>query len=353
MAYFNKELNSDKDFNKENKKTIGMIDHIHKHLYNMGDVYTLLWVNMHTMYVKDVLHKANSNMIIVPAGYGKSTFLRAVAQANKKKIQLLPSKCFESFLSEEPKEYFHNKILLMNDGAVTFSGLSTKQRQQLTQFFTELITEGGYKRQKKQPITGIKTSLFVALPELTYKKNKDDFFKETFMDRLIPVHKSLTQEQIREILNNIQFDNPEKFKVKLQNTKLKLVEHDFNAWHETISELAMHHYVYGSCSAVRAYQYVVNFLKANSYLNNRQKTSKNDLKMYFFLHFLHLETLKIRSYDKVINIYVANPELHPHQIAQKLKISRASVYAHLATYKEKMFLDKIERKRLDQLFLSS
>jgi hypothetical protein len=68
-----------------------------------------------------------------------------LAASNPEYFVVPAPKIFESQLVQKPREYFHNKIMILDDLIVSFEGMDLKQRQQLENFWTKLL-EGSYAR---------------------------------------------------------------------------------------------------------------------------------------------------------------------------------------------------------------
>jgi len=68
-----------------------------------------------------------------------------LAASNPEYFVVPAPKIFESQLVQKPREYFHNKIMILDDLIVSFEGMDLKQRQQLENFWTNLL-EGSYAR---------------------------------------------------------------------------------------------------------------------------------------------------------------------------------------------------------------
>ena len=108
------------------------------------------------------MQKLNSCLVVAPRGTGKSELLeRILAKSNPEHFVVLPPKIFESELVQKHREFFHNKIMVLDDLIVSFDGMSTKQRQLLENFWTKLL-EGGYGRDTRS-IANVNTLVLFGL----------------------------------------------------------------------------------------------------------------------------------------------------------------------------------------------
>ena len=137
-------------FLTSNKVSMDIFKKINDYLHGWGYAALIVCVNSMTLFLDLPSHfrQLNSTLGITQKGAGKSTLLvHILAKSNPKLFQPLPKKMFESQLIQQPEQYFNGKILIHDDIIVGFGGLSKKQRQQLVNFFTSLLSDGSYDRQ--------------------------------------------------------------------------------------------------------------------------------------------------------------------------------------------------------------
>jgi hypothetical protein len=125
------------------------------------------------------VRKLNSCLIVAPRGTGKSELLeRILAASNPEHFVVLPPKIFESELVKKGPIFFHNKIMVLDDLIVTFEGMSTKQRQQLVNFWTKLL-EGNYSRDD-YAIANVSTIALFGLASEQLDRFRDELMSATF-----------------------------------------------------------------------------------------------------------------------------------------------------------------------------
>ena len=95
---------------------------------------------------------------MINAGLGKTRLAKILKICNKKFVEMLPDKIFESHFTDQPLEFFRRKVWFLDDLITSFRGLSTKQFDQLVGMLNALFSKGEYERQGKTPITGAKIS---------------------------------------------------------------------------------------------------------------------------------------------------------------------------------------------------
>src|SRR5208282_3770895 len=143
--------------------------------------------------------KLNSCLVVAPRGSGKTELLeRILAASNPEHFVVLPPKIFESELVAKPREFFHNKIIVLDDLIVTFQGMSMKQRQQLVNFWSKLL-EGSYARDKNA-IENVSTVVLFGLASEQLDHFRHELLSSTFLDRVPPCKHNITAEMKMEIL---------------------------------------------------------------------------------------------------------------------------------------------------------
>ncbi|MGB6680714.1 MAG: hypothetical protein WBF08_05235, partial [Candidatus Bathyarchaeia archaeon] len=194
-------LLKNKRFKKDCNKTLELANKVDSYLKGWSIPSIIPIVNSMCINLKlpQEIKKLNSCLIISPRGSGKTVFLEDIlAKSNPEHFVILPPKIFESELVEKEKEYFHNKILIQSDLIVTFEGLSKKQRQQLTNFFTKLL-EGNYARDKKG-MSNVRTMVLFGLASEKLDRFGSSLLSETFFDRVPPYLNEVTEEDKKKIL---------------------------------------------------------------------------------------------------------------------------------------------------------
>jgi hypothetical protein len=280
--------------------------------------------------------KLNSCLVVAPRGTGKSELLeRILAASNPNHFTVLPPKIFESELVTKPREFFHNKILVSDDLIVTFEGMSTKQRQQLVNFWTKLL-EGSYSRDRNA-IVDVRTIALFGLASEQLDKFRDELMSATFLDRVPPFKHTVTPEMKRSILHfraearsserpTIRLPLPEKIedskKVDVHFPTSRCIE-------ERIVEYAMELDNYEVQSAVRAQDYIRTFMRANALLNHRSAVTESDLYLYDLVHPLFLNSMgELGTENRILSIIKKNPQDTDHQLIKVSGVSRGTYYKY-------------------------
>jgi hypothetical protein len=265
----------------ELKETFKLLKPISSYLYGYSLLAVPIIVNPLSLNLElKPDEMANSVLLIMPAGTGKTTLLHHILQkSNPKWFPDLPEKLFESQILQEPDDRFYRKVWVYDDLITTFRGTSTKQREQLMGFFNTFLTKGEYGR-KSIKKKGRIVCLF-GLAKEHYKEYGKHMFFETFTDRFIPVKYDFDEKTKQTILElrskHKRYDLPtirlpfkdEPIDVKLPN----------GFWNE-INKLALMLDTKGIMSFVRAQTHIVNFVKASADLNGRDEVVEADLKLF-------------------------------------------------------------------------
>jgi len=284
--------------------------------------------------------KLNSCLVVAPRGSGKTELLeRTLAVNNPEHFVVLPPKIFESELVTKPRDYFHNKILVLDDLIVTFEGMSTKQRQQLVNFWTKLL-EGGYARDRNA-IVNVRTIVLFGLASEQLDKFREELMSATFLDRVPAFKHNVTPELKREILEfrasqsvdkklDLKLPLPEKIedreKIHVQFPHSREIE-------SKIVEYALELDNYEVQSSVRAQDYVKTFMRANALLNGRRKVTESDLHLYDLIHPLFLNSMRELGPEKLIlSVIRKNPEGTDQELIESSGVSRGTFYK----YKKKL-----------------
>jgi hypothetical protein len=330
-------------FKKDNRTSLGIANKVEKVLKYKGLASLVPIINSCSISLKlsNQFKQLNSTLSVDQRGFGKSTLLKHIlSKSNPKFFQVLPMKCFESQLVEKPKEYFHNKILVHDDLITSFSGSSTKQRQQLTNFFTLLLSDGSYDREKHK-LEGITCLAHFGLAWESYKQNRKQLFDSTFLDRFslykVPLDNTKKNEilKMRDLMKGSNQELP-KIKLPLKKSKTKVL---LNLTPEMMVErnkLAMQLDSYNIMSAFRAQNYIDLFMMSNAYLNDRNKVTLSDLQMYKQLHPFHLNSSIERSKkQRIRSLIIQNKGITVKEIVQKTGYPRSTVYRIVEEVKNK------------------
>lgn len=316
------------DFDKDNKSSLKFVSDINKRWIGLGDFFLVPFINMHTLYINSSKQK-NSNLILLPRGSGKSDFLGEVASQNKKYVNVLPAKIYESELVARGEEYFNKKILIHYDYIIAMFGLSTKQRQQLTGFFTSLLSDSRYSRDRYN-LENIKCLSMFGMAKDSFNLHKEDLFESTFLDRLTMLHKTVSKEEKQKILEfrseKHNFNVPLKLKWKKTEVNIKL---DMKEFSKRINEWAMELDLFDVMSYTRAQDYICNWLKANAYYNNRKDVCSSDLGLYFKIHPLHIDNAEVSRMKRLVHLLEENRNMTYDEIMKKTGWAKGTVAKYI------------------------
>jgi hypothetical protein len=282
------------------------------------------------------VRKLNSCLIVAPRGSGKGDLLeRILAISNPEHFVVLPAKIFESELITKPREFFHNKIIVLTDLIVTFEGMSTKQRQQLVNFFTMLL-EGSYARIRNE-LSNVRTVALFGLASEQLNKFRDELMSATFLDRVTTFRHNVTAEMKRGILRFrwrassrqipiVRLPLPERIddseKVEVRFPRCQDIE-------DKIDEHALELDNYGAQSYARAQDYIKTFMRANALLNGRTKVTKSDLCLYDLVHPLFLNSMgELGTENLVLALFRRNPGVTDKELMKRSGLSRGTFYKY-------------------------
>jgi hypothetical protein len=281
------------------------------------------------------IRKLNSCLIVAPRGSGKSELLEHIlAASNPEHFRVLPPKIFESELVTKGRDFFHNKIMVIDDLIPTFEGMSTKQRQQLVNFWTKLL-EGNYGRDR-DTLSNVSTLALFGLASEQLDRFRDELMSATFLDRVPPFKHNVTRQMKREILHFrttrrgpppvIRLPMPEKIdddkKIEVAFPASKEIE-------DRIAEHALELDDYQVQSCARAQDYIKTFMRANAFLNGRSKVTMSDLYLYNLVHPLFLNSMgELGTENLVLSLFKSHPELTDKQRIEMSGLSKATFYKY-------------------------
>ena len=256
------------------------------------------------------VRKLNSCLVVAPRGSGKSELLeRILARSNPEHFVVLPPKIFESELVTKGRDFFHNKIIVIDDLIPTFEGMSTKQRQQLVNFWTKLL-EGNYGRDR-DALSDVSTLVLFGLASEQLDRFRDELMSTTFLDRVPPFRHNVSRQMKREIL---QFrakranKNPQPPVIKLplperieDDKKVEIAFPESKEIEDKITEYALELDDYQVQSYARAQDYIKTFMRANALLNGRKKVTMSEFLLYDLVHPLFLNSMgELRTENRVL-----------------------------------------------------
>jgi len=279
--------------------------------------------------------KLNSCLIVSPRGSGKSELLEHILAASEPEhFRALPPKIFESELVTKGRDYFHNKIMVIDDLIPTFEGMSTKQRQQLVNFWTKLL-EGNYGRDR-DTLSDVSTLVLFGLASEQLDRFRDELMSATFLDRVPPFKHNVTRQMKREILQFrtkrqgqppvIRLPLPEKID---DDKKIDVAFPDSKEIEDKIAEYALELDDYQVQSCARAQDYIKTFMRANALLNGRRKVTMSDLLLYDLVHPLFLNSMgELGTENRVLSLIKKNPDKPDKGIIKMSGLSKGTFYKY-------------------------
>lgn len=324
---------TDNSYKEDNKESLEFIKKIDSYIIGMGKYFVVPFINMHTMFIKCVKGRPNNVLLVAPRGSGKSTFFDVLVNSNPKLFRRLPKKMFESELVQKGREYFNDKILIHDDLITAFGGLTTKQRQQLASFWTQLLSEGEYTRER-HGVTKVRCCCLFGIASDIMPKYRENLLEETFLDRFAQTTIKISDEKKAKIMRFLDEKEQKMPKICIKSAKKRKKIGVFSAKInpkilEKRRKLALDLDICNIISFERARQYIDNFMMANAYYNGRDKVTENDFKFYKeTAHVAHILTAySVTSNEKKVKVSLTdNPDLSPKERAKNLEIPVRTMY---------------------------
>jgi hypothetical protein len=286
------------------------------------------------------VRKLNSCLVVAPRGSGKSELLEHIlAASNPQHFVVLPAKIFESELVKKGREFFHNKIIVIDDLIPTFEGMSTKQRQQLVNFWTKLL-EGNYGRDRDS-LSNVTTLVMFGLASEQLDRFRDELMSSTFLDRVPPFKHDVTRQMKRQILQFraaraskkpppqppiIKLPLPEKIE---DDKKAEVAFPNSKEIEDRVTGYALELDDYQVQSCARAQDYIKTFMRANALLNGRRKVTMSDLFLYDLVHPLFLNSMgELGTENRIHSVIKKNPDKPDKDIIKMSGLSKGTFYKY-------------------------
>jgi len=283
-----------------NEKILELVNPILKYLILIDKVVVCSIVNALTLNIKPINdgHDYNSNFIVLPKGLGKTTLLnKFIFAGNDKDVHLTPSKHFESQIMVWDRSVFEYRTWINFDAITLLNTLKPTQRAQLVSFYTEILSDGHYHRDKTEPIEANMNILFGMASESFYEFQKD-LQDSTVFDRIVPIYFFPTDEQKERIRKQASINRTKHRQIKIEPVILPYVgklQYDFeNDWeiNSAVDKLAEQLENDTGLTGTRASRYVFNFICSNAYINGRTRgrlvlPNKDDIKLFEWLMNIH------------------------------------------------------------------
>ena len=321
------------EFKKANEVTIKNANLVGKYLITWELPSIPIMVNMLTPFLKKTnsQFQNNSNFIIDEMGMGKTSIVTILQQSNPEYIKILPKKMYAMNLLDLGNEFYKNSVLIHQDMIGAFSGLSQKTFEQLSGFWTSILSEHSYQQLGKE-IKDANCSVMFPITKIGWFKAKKLFFDETLIDRVTQlIVKPRDEDEKKEItdfkINREEIDMVKFPKIKLPfSKKHKIIKYDRTLTKEIIN-LSHELDEFKVCSITRGSGYIRNFLKANAMLNDRNKINIHDLEMYKLVHSLHKGT-HLSMLQKVRYALSTQGKMSDTDLIQKNDFTRPTFYKY-------------------------
>ena len=329
-------------FLRDCRKTIGFVRQIESWLKGWSLAGVILIVNAMSINLKlpPGVRKLNSCLVVAPRGSGKSELLEHIlAASNPQHFVVLPAKIFESELVKKGREFFHNKIIVIDDLIPTFEGMSTKQRQQLVNFWTKLL-EGNYGRDRDS-LSNVTTLVMFGLASEQLDRFRDELMSSTFLDRVPPFKHDVTRQMKRQILQFraaraskkpppqppiIKLPLPEKIE---DDKKAEVAFPNSKEIEDRVTGYALELDDYQVQSCARAQDYIKTFMRANALLNGRRKVTMSDLFLYDLVHPLFLNSMgELGTENRIHSVIKKNPDKPDKDIIKMSGLSKGTFYKY-------------------------
>jgi len=287
-----------------NEETLIMMQPLYKRFACIEKILTAIAINALTLNVRpsNDKHGYNSNFVVMPAGFGKTTALEGIFNGNPENTYLVDPKHFESEMYDKPGQLFFGKTWLNSDGIATFASSSTKQLNQLVDFYTMTLSDGRYARSGRSIEADYNTMIAIATE--MFIKLESVFKGRTLFERIFPIffYPTLEEEAMiedkKDDLKNIDVLDPLilRYSENLDDYENKpkfYIDKSLKTARSTIKEKLTK---YSGISVNRVDTYLDNFLASNAFLNNRIKLvngleriypDENDIKLFEWLLDIH------------------------------------------------------------------
>jgi len=283
-----------------NEKILELVNPILKYLILIDKVIICSIVNALTINIKPINdgHDYNSNFIVLPKGLGKTTLLnKFIHEGNDESVYLTPSKHFESQIMGWDRKVFEYKTWINFDAITLLNTLKPTQRAQLISFYTEILSDGYYHRDKTEAIEANMNVLFGMASESFYEFQQV-LQDSTVFDRIVPIYFFPTSEQKERIRKQASINRTKHRQIKIEPIVLPYIgklQYDFeNDWviNSEVDKLAEQLENDTGLTGTRASRYVFNFICSNAYINGRKRgrlvhPDENDIKLFKWLMDIH------------------------------------------------------------------
>lgn len=287
-----------------NEKTLELLTPAFKYLILIDKIIVCSAVNALTLNIRPINngHDYNSNFIVMPKGFGKTTLIKDIYQkANSKNMLISESKHFESEMFSKTEDEFNGKTWLNFDAISLFMTSKPVQRAQLIAFYTETLSDGLYSR-KNNVIKADYNLLYVMASEKFYELQKE-MYDSTLFDRIVPIYYHPSDEDKELIMQKAntnrmqhQFNQVPSIELPylkdMSDVKYKFsFDYDENIGNK-IYELSQIMTEQTQMGITRVSRYISNFICSNAYINGRKRNFKvfpnhSDIALFEWLLDIH------------------------------------------------------------------
>ena len=287
-----------------NEKTLELLNPAFKYLILIDKIIVCSAINSLTLNIKPINngHDYNSNFIVMPKGFGKTTLLKEIFQkSNPKKMLITESKHFESEMFGRNEDDFLGKTWLNFDAISLFMTSKPVQRAQLIAFYTETLSDGLYSR-KSSTIEADYNLQYVMASEKFYELQKE-LYDSTLFDRIVPIYYHPSDEDKELIMQKANINRTEYQTNRMPTIELPYIKdlsdisHKFGFEYgqdisDKIYELSQIMTEQTQMGITRVSRYISNFICSNAHINGRARNYKvfpnhSDIELFEWLLDIH------------------------------------------------------------------
>ncbi len=356
---------------KGNERILTILNPIFQYLILVDKIVVCSAVNALTLNIKPINggHDYNSNFIVAPKSFGKTTLLKNILQvSNPKNMLVAESKHFESEMFNVPKPEFIGKTWLHFDAISLFMTAKPVQRAQLIAFYTETLSDGLYSRKNGGEVIADYNLQYVMASENFYVLQKE-LYNSTIFDRIVPIYYHPTEEDKLAIRKKSNENRKNHRTCKMPTVKLPYISNleDYSRkftfeYNDEISDeidrLSEYMSEQTQMGITRVSRYISNFICSNAYINGRVRNfvvhpNKYDLNLYEWLMPIHFP-LDVKSFEFAVYSVIKSSKNKAITVVQIKDAAEISYHPTILALKgdkdyESMVLNNI-RMELNKLF---
>jgi len=304
--------------------------------YSLGYIGLFKAISVATMFIsnKDIIPL--SVLCIAPSGQFKSRSTIELPNIflNKSIIDLGSDFTANSLIEQyDSGKKCKNKTLTINDLTLLFSSKSPRTKARLINALAEILSEGKYQYSERLNyglVFEARINIICNITKNSFAQNKKNFLDNTFLERLVPFHYSLTDQQQESFARDITKRKQLCFDKKIRLKKIKIV--NFEEYNEELIQAAKQYKsVTLSSSLPRSIEKVKAIIGGISVLNHSETISSENFQWFnIFLEFFS------ENYNKKSDIIRLHKEgLSVSEICKQLNYQSTYPYKIIQEYKQK------------------